>query len=102
MEFPKFNRIPTSNFEGVPSFVGDEQYVSAFGIQWLKHSTTQQDSHTGLTITKDRLVRMFGPLYKRLENLNVLEAGCGAGRFTEILIETGSLITAVDLSVAVV
>ena len=101
MEFPKFNQTPTSNFEGVPSFVEDEQYVSAFGIQWLKHSTTQLDSHTGLTITKDRLVRMFGPLYKELENSNVLEAGCGAGRFTEILIETGSLITAVDLSVAV-
>lgn len=45
MEFPKFSRTPTSNFEGVPSFVEDEQYVSAFGIQWLKHSTTQLDSH---------------------------------------------------------
>ena len=101
MEFPKFNRTPTSYFEGIPSFVKDEQYVSAFGIQWLKHSTTQLDSHTGLTITKDRLQRMFGPLYKRLENSNVLEAGCGAGRFTEILVETGSLVTAVDLSVAV-
>lgn len=101
MEFPKFNQTPTSNLEGVPSFVEEEKYVSAFGIQWLKHSTTQLDSHTGLTITKDRLLRMFGPLYKELENSNILEAGCGAGRFTEILIETGSLITAVDLSAAV-
>lgn len=101
MEFPKFNRTPTSNFGGVQSFVEDEQYVSAFGIQWLEHSITQLDSHTGLTITKDRLLRMFGPLYKKLENSNILEAGCGAGRFTEILIKTGSLITAVDLSEAV-
>jgi len=101
VEFPKFNQVPTSSFEGVPSFVEDEQYVSAFGIQWRKHSTTQLDSRTGLTITKDRLLRMFGPLYEKLDKLNVLEAGCGAGRFTEILIKTGSLITAVDLSEAV-
>jgi 2-polyprenyl-3-methyl-5-hydroxy-6-metoxy-1,4-benzoquinol methylase len=101
MEFPKFNRLPASFYKEIPSFVNDEQYVSAFGIQWLNHATTQLDSHTGLPITRDRLMRMFGPLYAKLENSNVLEAGCGAGRFTEILLETGALVTAVDLSVAV-
>lgn len=101
MEHPKFNRLPTSDFHGIPSFVEDESYVSAFGLQWLKHAKTQLDSHTGLTITRDRLSRMFGPLYSQLDSKIVLEAGCGAGRFTEILLESNSLITAIDLSVAV-
>lgn len=31
-----------------------------------------------------------------------MEAGCGAGRFTEILVTNDSLVTAIDLSIAVV
>jgi len=101
MEHPKFSRFPTSDFHGIPSFVEDEPYVSAFGLQWLKHAKTQLDSHTGMTITRDRLSRMFGPLYSKLNGNVILEAGCGAGRFTEILLENNSLVTAIDLSVAV-
>ena len=101
MEYPKFNRVPTSDFHGIPSFVEDEPYVSAFGLQWLKHAKTQLDSHTGLNITKDRLLRMFGPPCFDLDRKVILEAGCGAGRFTEILLEYNSSITSVDLSVAV-
>jgi len=101
MKHPEFNRPASSDFQGIPQFVKDESYVSAFGIQWLKHAKTQLDSHTGLTITRDRLIRMFGPLYNELNQKTILEAGCGAGRFTEILLEKDSLVTAVDLSVAV-
>jgi len=101
MQIPEFNRLPTSDFHGIPTFVEDESYVSAFGLQWLKHAKTQLDSHTGMTITRDRLSRMFGPLYSKLDGKVILEAGCGAGRFTEILLESKSLVTAIDLSVAV-
>ena len=101
MEYPKFNRVPTSDFHGIPSFVEDEPYVSAFGLQWLKHAKTQLDSHTGLDITRDRLLRMFGPLHQELNKKVILEVGCGAGRFTEVLVENDSLLTAIDLSVAV-
>ena len=101
MQLPEFSRLPTSDFHGIPSFVEDESYVSAFGLQWLKHAKTQLDSHTGLTITRDRLSRMFGPLYSQLNGKVVLEAGCGAGRFTEILLDCNSSVTAIDLSIAV-
>lgn len=63
MNFPEFKKDATSEFCGIPSFVDDEPYVSAFGIQWMNHSKTQLDTHTGLDITRDRLIRMFGPLY---------------------------------------
>ena len=101
MKHPEYNRSKSSDFQGIPQFVMDESYVSAFGIQWLKHAETQLDSHTGLTITRDRLKRMFGPLYYQLDQKTILEAGCGAGRFSEILLENECLVTAIDLSIAV-
>jgi 2-polyprenyl-3-methyl-5-hydroxy-6-metoxy-1,4-benzoquinol methylase len=82
--------------------VDEEPYVQAFGLQWLRHAKTQLDSYTGLTITKDRMSRMFGSLFAILDGKVVLEAGCGAGRFTEILLEKNALVTAIDLSDAVV
>ena len=102
MSHPEFNRQAFSDLHGIPQFVKDEAYVSAFGIQWINHAKTQLDTHTGLDITRDRLIRMFGPLYPIIEKKNILEAGCGAGRFTEILVTSDSYITAIDLSIAVV
>jgi 2-polyprenyl-3-methyl-5-hydroxy-6-metoxy-1,4-benzoquinol methylase len=102
MKHPSFSKIPISSFHGMPSFVDDEPYVQAFGLQWLRHAKTQLDSYTGLTITKDRMSRMFGPVFSTLDGKVVLEAGCGAGRFTEILLEKNALVTAIDLSDAVV
>ena len=102
MSHPEYNRWPTSVDTGIPQFVEDEMYVSAFGIQWMEHSKTQLDSHTGSSITRDRLTRMFGPTYFELDKKSILEAGCGAGRFTEILAESDAFITAIDLSISVV
>ena len=96
-----FNQIPISVKDGIPSFVEEESYSDPFGLQWQTWAKTQLDSHTGLTITKDRLRRMFGPLMERIREGNILEAGCGAGRFTEILLNMGGKVTSFDLSSAV-
>ena len=101
MTWPKITRIPLSESEGVPCFVKDETYVQAFGLQWLEWSKTQLDSHTGLPITRNRLLRTLGPLWTEIKNKQVLEAGCGAGRFTELLLEARGEVTAFDLSAAV-
>jgi 2-polyprenyl-3-methyl-5-hydroxy-6-metoxy-1,4-benzoquinol methylase len=80
-------------------------YTDAFGLQWKKYRRTQLDSHTKTTLTLDRARRCLGEsCWKRLhENrtTQVLEVGCGAGRFTEILLATGAQITSVDMSSAV-
>ena len=101
MVFPKFNRVPLSTQNYVASFIDDNEYSSAFGLQWNTWVNTQLDSHTGLSITRDRTERMFGPIFHEIKGKQVLEAGCGAGRFTEILLAEGAKVTAFDISSAV-
>ena len=85
----------------IPRFVPRANYASSFGLQWNEYRATQLDSHTGLTISRDRLTRLLGGSLDVVKGKNVLEAGCGAGRFSEILLEAGARLQAVDLSTAV-
>lgn len=87
---------------GIPRFVSSENYSAAFGSQWKKYRLTQLDSYTGVPISRDRLARCLGEeLWADLQNRQILEAGCGAGRFTEVLLERGADVTSIDLSDAV-
>lgn len=86
--------------KGIPRFVSGANYTDAFGLQWNTFRKTQLDSATGVDITRVRLTRLLGGSID-VHGLNVLEAGCGAGRFTEILLEHGAFVHAVDLSSAV-
>jgi 2-polyprenyl-3-methyl-5-hydroxy-6-metoxy-1,4-benzoquinol methylase len=86
---------------GIARFVPEDNYASSFGLQWNRYRATQLDSHTGSTISHDRLARCLGGPVEGVRGLSVLEAGCGAGRFTEILLAKGARVTAFDLSSAV-
>jgi ubiquinone/menaquinone biosynthesis C-methylase UbiE len=86
----------------IPRFVDSGSYASLFGDQWKEYKKTQLDSYTGLPISENRLNRCLGDNLK--DNLNgklVLEAGCGAGRFTEVLLKKGAFLVSSDLSSAV-
>jgi 2-polyprenyl-3-methyl-5-hydroxy-6-metoxy-1,4-benzoquinol methylase len=88
--------------KGIPRFVRNEAYTAAFGDQWKRFRLTQLDSHTSTTITRDRLYRCFGDdLWSSLDGKHVLECGCGAGRFTEVLLDQRAYVTSIDLSNAV-
>ena len=91
-------RIPVMG--GVPRFIADESYAEGFGLQWTAHPRTQLDSATGTRISRDRLARCLGGL-ESVAGRSVLEAGCGAGRFTEVLLDAGARVVACDLSRAV-
>ncbi len=54
------------------------------------------------SISRDRLARCLGGSLDVVTARSVLEAGCGAGRFTEILLAAGARVFAVDISDAVV
>jgi SAM-dependent methyltransferase len=87
---------------GIPRFVSSDNYSAAFGSQWKKYRLTQLDSYTGVPISETRLARCMGDaLWADLKGKHILEAGCGAGRFTEILLEKGAVVTSIDLSDAV-
>jgi 2-polyprenyl-3-methyl-5-hydroxy-6-metoxy-1,4-benzoquinol methylase len=92
-------RVPVIN--GIPRFVEQTSYADAFGIQWNAFRKTQLDSHTGTTISRDRLTRCFGGSLRVVEGKSVLEVGCGAGRFTELMLAAGARVFACDLSSAV-
>ncbi len=83
-----------------------DNYAAAFGAQWKRYRRTQLDSYTRTTYSRDRLRRCLGEAaWLRLQQprpLQVLEAGCGAGRFTEVLLATpAAMVTSTDLSSAV-
>ena len=90
-----------SIISGIPRFT-NEGYSSAFGYQWKIFAKTQFDSQTNSTITKKRVIEACGEdVWNLLGSSMVLEVGCGAGRFTEILLNEGARVYSTDLSLAV-
>lgn len=85
----------------IARFVAADNYAAAFGLQWNQYRTTQLDSQTGLTISTDRLRRLLGGSFDVVAGKQVLEAGCGAGRFSELLLGAKAHLCAIDLSSAV-
>ena len=86
----------------IPRFVDSGSYASLFGDQWKAYKKTQLDSYSGSPISELRLNRCLGDDLKiNLEGKIVLEAGCGAGRFTEVLLKKGAFLVSSDLSSAV-
>ena len=83
----------------------ENNYAEAFGLQWQTYRRTQLDSYTETTISQDRARRCLGlkcwEILHNQERTDVLEVGCGAGRFTEILLSTKAFVTSVDYSSAV-
>jgi SAM-dependent methyltransferase len=92
-EFPIINNIPR--------FVGSDNYAKSFGMQWNTYKKTQLDSYTGVPISEDRLLRCFRGKLQNVKNKLVLEAGSGAGRFTEILLKYSATVHSFDYSNAV-
>lgn len=97
---PEGDAFPIRN--EIPRFVDGSKYTDTFGVQWNKYRLTQLDSYSGVPLTRDRVRRCLGEsLWANLAGKQILECGCGAGRFTEILLERGAHLTSIDLSDAV-
>ncbi len=84
--------------DGIPRFVSGEGHAESFGLQWNAFRRTQLDSHSGSPVSRNRLTRCFGGSLESVRGASVLEAGCGAGRFTEVLLDAGARVFAFDLS----
>jgi SAM-dependent methyltransferase len=85
----------------VPRFVADEGYAASFGVEWNLFSRVQLDSANGTRISRVRFEALTGYPPEHFRGKRVLEAGCGAGRFLELLAAAGADVWGVDLSSAI-
>ena len=87
--------------KGIPRFVPHENYAGSFGLQWNRFAKTQIDSALGSNRSRDRF--LYETLWdeSRLKGKLVLDAGCGSGRFSEIALNLGARLIAIDYSSAV-
>jgi SAM-dependent methyltransferase len=90
---------PVTN--GIPRFVDAENYASSFGYQWNLFRKEQIDSHNGTTLSADRFWNETGWKQGDLDRKWVLDAGCGAGRFLDVLAGTRANVVGVDISSAI-
>ena len=91
--------VPIRGF--VPRFVPNSGYSASFGEQWNRFRRTQIDKFNGTTLSKERFYSGTGWSPAELKGAKILEAGCGAGRFTQIMLDAGAQVYSVDLSSAV-
>lgn len=92
------NRYPVVDF--IPRFAPQENYAGNFGLEWNIHSRTQYDETSGVPLSQRRFDKetAWG---RDLRGENVLEVGCGSGRFTRHALDTGALVFSCDYSGAV-
>lgn len=85
----------------IPRFVKGENYASSFGFQWNIFSQVQIDKFNGTNITRDRFYKETRWKPDELKNEKILEVGSGAGRFTQVLLDSGADVYSIDYSNAV-
>lgn len=76
-------------------------YARSFGIQWNKFERTQLDSYQRQNRSEHRLLNESGWTPDFLGGKLILDAGCGAGRFSEIALKHNGRVISVDASSAV-
>ena len=101
MDLDNFSNKKYTIKEGIPRFVINENFTSSFGLQWNQFQKTQLDSHTNTTMSEDRLRTALPMPIESIKGLKIIEAGSGAGRFTEVLLKYGAIVYSFDLSNAV-
>lgn len=94
------DRKPVRDREGVLDFLesADTDYCANFGDQWNRFSRIQSDFHSGSDESRTRFFAETGWAPGELKGKVLLDAGCGAGRFSEIALESGAQVVAVDIS----
>ena len=85
---------------GIPRFVSSEAYSSSFGFEWKHWRRTQFDTFSRKS-SGTTFVASTGVQPATLAGKLVLDAGCGSGRYMDIVAHSGAEVVGVDLSLAV-
>jgi SAM-dependent methyltransferase len=88
--------------KGVPRFVPDEgDYCKNFGYQWQRWKDLQIDRLGSHQISERRFFAESPWDRAWLKDKLILDAGCGAGRFTDVAAKYGAHVVACDISAAI-
>ncbi len=85
---------------GVPRFVPTDDYADAFTFEWRIHRRTQFDSAENRASQRDFGRKIDIPI-TGLAGKRVLDAGCGTGRYSDVLKDSGAEIVCLDYSYAI-
>ncbi len=85
----------------IPRFIAQPGYLTSFGEQWNRYRRTQIDKFNGTTLSRDRFFSGTGWTAADLRGQSILEVGCGAGRFTQVMLDAGADVVSLDASAAV-
>lgn len=86
---------------GVPRFVPTFNYAASFGLQWARFRTTQLDRFNGTRLSERRLLAETALPREWWPGKRVLDVGCGAGRFLDVVQRLGATAIGIDFSDAV-
>ena len=92
-------RYPIIN--GIPRFVGGDQYVKSFSFEWNTHDRTQLDIYRDDRPSEREFIAKTAFTPALLSGKLVLDAGVGAGRYADVASRWGADVVGVDLSYAV-
>ena len=101
MDLNNFSTQEYKIIDDIPRFVESKNFASPFGLQWNTFRKAQLDSYTKTKMSEDRVRTALQMPLESINGLKVIEAGSGAGRFTEILLKYGAIVYSFDLSNAV-
>lgn len=80
---------------GIPRFVGSENYVQTFGFEWNRFEVQ-------IPTEDDEIFRVkTGWTPEMLRGKKVLDAGCGSGRYSAVAAKWGAQVVGMDMSLAV-
>lgn len=85
----------------IPRFVKADIYSSSFSYEWAHFSETQLDSKKGKMLSENQFQSRIDFPLCQLSGKFVLDAGCGMGRYAEIVGKYGGMAVGIDLSYAV-
>jgi SAM-dependent methyltransferase len=85
---------------GIPRFVGSDAYTTSFSFEWNRHRRTQLDDATSRE-SEATFRAKTGLRPQDVAGRLVLDAGCGMGRFADVVSRWGGSVVGIDLSLAV-
>jgi len=84
---------------GIPRFVPTDLYVGSFSYEWKKFKKVQLDSESESGNSREGMSRIIDGDPSELSGI-VLDAGCGTGRYMEIVSPHAKEVFGIDLSLA--